>query len=265
MVEAVIFDWGGTLTRWHDIDFHEESLALAQAVIDVDHDVHAVSSRLHAAGETIWGRSRDHQQSATVGDLFDEAGLDHDPELLTAYYEFWEPHTRTDPGGRAAVRVPARRGDQGGCPVQHDLATLLARRVLRARRGGPPDRRRRLHQRDPVDQAVTAGLPGGDGRCRRRRSRHAASTSATVSSTTSGARRTRECERSTSRTARSPTAREDTRRVSRTPSCRASPRWPTWSPAGADSRCGKAVNFCKFVQRKKLQRHCSYTRNKCKG
>ena len=32
-----------------------------------------------------------------MGDLFDEAGLDHDPELLTAYYEFWEPHTFTDP------------------------------------------------------------------------------------------------------------------------------------------------------------------------
>lgn len=25
------------------------------------------------------------------------AGLDHDPELLTAYCEFWEPHTLTDP------------------------------------------------------------------------------------------------------------------------------------------------------------------------
>jgi putative hydrolase of the HAD superfamily len=96
-IEAVIFDWGGTLTRWHDIDFHEESLALAQAVVNVDHDVHAVSARLHAAGEAVWGKSRDHQQSATVGDLFDEAGLDHDPELLTAYYEFWEPHTHTDP------------------------------------------------------------------------------------------------------------------------------------------------------------------------
>ena len=31
-IDAVIFDWGGTLTRWHDIDFHAESLALAQAV-----------------------------------------------------------------------------------------------------------------------------------------------------------------------------------------------------------------------------------------
>jgi len=101
-IEAVIFDWGGTLTRWHDVDFHAESLALAQAVVSTastsggeatgDH-----AERLHRAGEAIWGQSRDHHKSATVTDLFDEAGLDHDPELLHHYYEFWEPHTWTDP------------------------------------------------------------------------------------------------------------------------------------------------------------------------
>ncbi|MBD8869077.1 HAD family hydrolase [Nocardioides donggukensis] len=99
-IDAVIFDWGGTLTRWHDIDFHAESLALAQAVASTptaEDDHHARAGRLHAAGEVIWGRSRDHQRSATIGDLFDEAGLDHDPDLLDAYYDFWEPHTATDP------------------------------------------------------------------------------------------------------------------------------------------------------------------------
>ncbi len=96
-VQAVIFDWGGTLTEWHDIDFHAESLALAQAVVGADHHVEVSRARLHEAGNTIWGRSRDHQQSSTVADLFVEAGLDHDPELLAAYYAFWEPHTFTDP------------------------------------------------------------------------------------------------------------------------------------------------------------------------
>ena len=96
-VDAVIFDWGGTLTAWHDIDFHAESLALAQAVVNADHDIEVSRTLLHRAGDTIWSRSRDHQQSSTVADLFDAAGLDHDPELLTAYYEFWEPHTLTDP------------------------------------------------------------------------------------------------------------------------------------------------------------------------
>lgn len=101
-IEAVLFDWGGTLTRWHDVDFHAESLALAAAVrhqgghraVELV-ETHAGS--LRAAGERVWGRSRDHQQSATIADLFTEAGLDHDPELLSAYYDFWEPHTGTDP------------------------------------------------------------------------------------------------------------------------------------------------------------------------
>jgi putative hydrolase of the HAD superfamily len=102
-IQAVIFDWGGTLTRWHDVDFHAESVALAQAVRRTptpDDDHHAWAARLHRAGDVIWGRSRDHQQSSTIEDLFAEAGLDHDPDLLDAYYEFWEPHTLTDPDAR---------------------------------------------------------------------------------------------------------------------------------------------------------------------
>ena len=99
-IDAVIFDWGGTLTRWHDVDFHAESVALAAAVTTIGHDADAARVALHEAGHVIWGRSRDHQQSATVADLFDEAGLDHDPALLSAYREFWEPHTFTDPEAR---------------------------------------------------------------------------------------------------------------------------------------------------------------------
>jgi putative hydrolase of the HAD superfamily len=99
-LDAVIFDWGGTLTRWHDVDFHAESLALAAAVTTLGHDPDASRAALHEAGTVVWGRSRDHQQSATIADLFDEAGLDHDPALLTAYREFWEPHTLTDPDVR---------------------------------------------------------------------------------------------------------------------------------------------------------------------
>ncbi len=102
-LDAVIFDWGGTLTRWHDIDFHAESLALSSAVVSTgaaDAQDETNAARLHEAGAAIWRRSRDHQRSAQIGDLFDEAGLDHDPELLSAYYEFWEPHTQTDPDVR---------------------------------------------------------------------------------------------------------------------------------------------------------------------
>ena len=94
-IEAVIFDWGGTLTPWHSVDFEEESRALALAAVGVDPALAAEA--LRAAGDVVWGRSRDHHTSATVADLFTEAGLEHDADLLTAYRDFWDPHTLTDP------------------------------------------------------------------------------------------------------------------------------------------------------------------------
>ena len=56
-IDAVIFDWGGTLTRWHDVDFHAESLALAAAVVDHDRPRRRTLSRaaLHAAGSVDLG------------------------------------------------------------------------------------------------------------------------------------------------------------------------------------------------------------------
>ena len=93
-VEAVIFDWGGTLTPWHSVDFAEEARALAAAVVDADEAAH---ERLARAGDAVWGRSRDQHTSATVADIFAEAGLTHDESRLDDYRAFWEPHTHTDP------------------------------------------------------------------------------------------------------------------------------------------------------------------------
>ena len=93
-LEAVIFDWGGTLTPWRSIDFEAEALAMAAAAVDADH---TASARLAAAVQAVWLRSRDHHTSATVADIFAEAGLEHDESLLADYRAFWEPHTLTDP------------------------------------------------------------------------------------------------------------------------------------------------------------------------
>lgn len=93
-VEAVIFDWGGTLTPWHTVDFEEEARALAAAAVDADA---GAAQALRVAGESVWRRSRDHHASATIADIFAEAGLRHDEDLLTAYREFWDPHTVIDP------------------------------------------------------------------------------------------------------------------------------------------------------------------------
>ncbi len=92
-VQAVIFDWGGTLTPWHSVDFEEESLALAAAAVDAGE---SAAEALREAGGAVWARSRDHHTSATIADIFLEAGLRHDESLLSAYRDFWEPHTLTD-------------------------------------------------------------------------------------------------------------------------------------------------------------------------
>ena len=116
-VDAVIFDWGGTLTRWHDIDFHAESLALAAAVVatpSTEDDIALHAGRLHQAGATVWGWSRDEQRSATIADLFAVAGLEHDPELLAAYYDFWLPHTDTDPEVRPLWQTLRSQGIKVG-------------------------------------------------------------------------------------------------------------------------------------------------------
>jgi len=93
-IDAVVFDWGGTLTPWHVIDFAAEAQALALAALDAPPDAHL---DLQVANQAVWSRVTSTQRSATIADVFTEAGLGHDESLLTAYREFWEPHTHTDP------------------------------------------------------------------------------------------------------------------------------------------------------------------------
>jgi putative hydrolase of the HAD superfamily len=93
-IEAVVFDWGGTLTPWHAVDFAAEAQALALAALDAHPEAHL---DLQVANQRVWAWSREAQRSATLADVFTEAGLTHDESLLTAYREFWDPHTRTDP------------------------------------------------------------------------------------------------------------------------------------------------------------------------
>ncbi len=88
-IDAVIFDWGGTLTPWHTIDVRESWLA---ATGDS-----ALADRLGAAEDLAWTRSRDEQVSATLVDVLQAAGVDADDDFLADYYAWWEPHTLIDP------------------------------------------------------------------------------------------------------------------------------------------------------------------------
>lgn len=87
-VDAVIFDWGGTLTPWHDVDFEAESRALAQPAVG---GADSVAELLRKAGEAVWCRSRDAHTSARLADLFVEAGVTHDEALLTVGHTLGSP------------------------------------------------------------------------------------------------------------------------------------------------------------------------------
>ncbi|MEP6851192.1 MAG: HAD family hydrolase [bacterium] len=88
-VDAVIFDWGGTLTPWH--------------VIDPDGPWSTVTAdrraavRLRVAEDEVWRRSRDEHRSASLAEVLDLAGHTATEDDLARYHEWWDEHSLTDP------------------------------------------------------------------------------------------------------------------------------------------------------------------------
>ncbi|MBL8930273.1 MAG: HAD family hydrolase [Kineosporiaceae bacterium] len=103
-VRAVIFDWGGTLTPWHTIDLAEQwrvyAREYAAASGQVPADAEALAERILAAEDAAWARIRAGGGSAHLAEVLAVAGVASDnpghDAALTAYQEFWEPHTFTD-------------------------------------------------------------------------------------------------------------------------------------------------------------------------
>jgi len=94
-VEAVIFDWGGTLTPWRTVDYREEWRCVAALVDGADEDL--LTERLLQAAAGVWARSRDEHRSATFEEVCLLAGITPGEAHTAAYRAFWEPSTRTDP------------------------------------------------------------------------------------------------------------------------------------------------------------------------
>lgn len=100
-VQAVIFDWGGTITPWHTVDLVEQWWAYARVYAHHPDQAQALAERIMAAEEDAWSRTRTDGVSARIADVLAHAGVasDHPGHgaAMTAYEEFWEPHTYTDP------------------------------------------------------------------------------------------------------------------------------------------------------------------------
>jgi putative hydrolase of the HAD superfamily len=103
-VDAVIFDWGGTLTPWHDIDLVEQWAFYARAY---DAGDEGLAERLAAAEVALWRQqqaSRGANGTGTLEHVFASCGVDTSARrhgvALAAYLEAWDPHTLADPDAR---------------------------------------------------------------------------------------------------------------------------------------------------------------------
>jgi putative hydrolase of the HAD superfamily len=96
-IEAVIFDWGGTLTPWRTVDYVAEWRSIA-AIGDLPegHDPESATTALHAAAAKLWAQSRDEHRSATIEDICALVGVELTAERIAAYRSYWEPSTWTD-------------------------------------------------------------------------------------------------------------------------------------------------------------------------
>jgi putative hydrolase of the HAD superfamily len=88
-LEAVIFDWGGTLTPWHTIDPYECWLAVTEDA--------GQAEALMAAEQAVWQLVRHEHRSGTLTDIFRTAQLELSESQLERYYQWWDEHSYTDP------------------------------------------------------------------------------------------------------------------------------------------------------------------------
>jgi putative hydrolase of the HAD superfamily len=101
-IDAVIFDWGGTLTPWHTV---EPVGAWIDAVGDEE-----LAARLVDAEREIWERSRAENRSGTLEEVFAAVGVSATDAMRRAVHDWWEPHTYLDPEAPALFEALRERG-----------------------------------------------------------------------------------------------------------------------------------------------------------
>ena len=102
-VECVIFDWGGTLSVFADVEMIDMWRLAARHLAPDRED--EVVDRLIAVEEAAWEQVRDHQTSTTLSNLLATAsrqlGLDVAEAVLeeaaTHHLDSWTPHIAHDP------------------------------------------------------------------------------------------------------------------------------------------------------------------------
>jgi putative hydrolase of the HAD superfamily len=112
-IEAVIFDWGGTLTPWHSVDHDELWLSVCASHYPAA-EAAAAAAAARAAEMELWRLTESTQQSSTLDAALARAGVAVSAALLASYYEAWDPHTLTDPEATPLLSELRRRGIKVG-------------------------------------------------------------------------------------------------------------------------------------------------------
>jgi putative hydrolase of the HAD superfamily len=94
-IEAVLFDWGGTLATWHTIDLYAVWRSVAELIDEARAE--ELAAKLTAAEESVWLRSRDEHVSSTLEEVCLLAEVAMTPAALAEYERQWHPHTELDP------------------------------------------------------------------------------------------------------------------------------------------------------------------------
>lgn len=101
-IKAVAFDWGGTLTPWHDVDLRDRWYTFAKNYDATRAD--ELADALLTAEIARWSHQFDTRGEVGTGAMeamFHENGVDtSSPQYFTAldaYLGAWEPNTLTDP------------------------------------------------------------------------------------------------------------------------------------------------------------------------
>lgn len=134
-LDAVIFDWGGTLTPWHTIDPMECWLAVTADEVQ--------AQALHAAEASVWAAVKDDHRSGTLDEILRRAALTLTHEQLRTYYQWWDAHSYTDPAVPELFAALRQRGLKVG---------VLSNTTW------PAAEHRRIFERDGVDHLIDGAV-----------------------------------------------------------------------------------------------------------
>jgi HAD superfamily hydrolase (TIGR01549 family) len=105
-VEAVIFDWGGTLTQWAPVELEDMwTVAAEHLERETGRDARELQRGLHAAELRMWDRVNKTHHAGTLVELLADAsqalGLDVAAavmsEVATRHLDAWTPHMTHHP------------------------------------------------------------------------------------------------------------------------------------------------------------------------